>query len=810
MVQSERCRRHDSATRALHEWSESVRAGPRSGAADPVGRERSPETTIARRLGAHVAGDHAELGFWVPDLDRVAVEPDSLVLEIATPVERIAWKPVERVQMRIDRIPVDVRDGFVWVAIRGMRVGTRDGFGSFYWLRGTTRAGGEHLIRDPLAHSVPFGVHAPAELYDVATLQADRKDEPYFRSHGGTIGRDDPPRFGPPANILQLHVGTATPSGTLGELADLYRSIASKVRDDSPLSPAEQNFVGYDALQLLPVEPVIEYADGGAFFVARAGAGDAGPDEAVVELRRPAMTNWGYDVPIAGSAAINPAILRTGRPDELRELAEVLHTFPGSPIRLILDVVFGHSDNQGRDLLPGEFFSGPNMYGQDMSFRHPMVRAIMLEMQRRKVDFGADGVRVDGAQDFKYYDADTDTVHHDDAYLVEMSAVVQQVAGAAYRPFMIFEDGRPWPREDWETASTYRAVIDDQPHAFQWGPLTFAHNTPCLAGFWNAKWWRIEEICRHGSHWVSGCANHDTLRRGYQIATDRTLNTRLGETLPEILERSYDHPAATLLAHGIFPGAPMEFIAATMRAPWAFIRNTDDVYGVKIAAEEAEFLTWRVDGDRFARAGSFERIKDLGYGDLAPLRSFLSTLSEVVAGASYDLSRIATDMRDAGFGSVGPATSDPLDPAALQRFSRAFMDDLHAYCLVARFADELDPAQTAYNLAVRTFRRQHRWLQRDFGPHDRLERVVDPSGGTFVTGARTSPDGTEHVLLVANLEGDPYHVSLAEAATTGRLSAEGWRVACASPGVTVPGDRVDSDHVLELSDAQAILLWRQV
>jgi hypothetical protein len=32
------------------------------------------------------------------------------------------------------------------------------------------------------------------------------------------------------------------------------------------------------------------------------------------------------------------------------------------------------------------------------------VRAILLEMQRRKVNFGADGVRVDGAQDFKWWD----------------------------------------------------------------------------------------------------------------------------------------------------------------------------------------------------------------------------------------------------------------------------------------------------------------------------------------------------------------------------------------------------------------------
>jgi hypothetical protein len=29
---------------------------------------------------------------------------------------------------------------------------------------------------------------------------------------------------------------------------------------------------------------------------------------------------------------------------------------------------------------------------------------------------------------------------------------------------------------------------------FQWGPLTFAHNTPFLYTFWLSKWWRIREI----------------------------------------------------------------------------------------------------------------------------------------------------------------------------------------------------------------------------------------------------------------------------------------------------------------------------
>jgi glycosidase len=75
-------------------------------------------------------------------------------------------------------------------------------------------------------------------------------------------------------------------------------------------------------------------------------------------------------------------------------------------------VVFGHSDNQGLRGLNHHFFAGPNMYGQNLNYRNPVVRAILLEMQRRKVNFGADGVRVDGAQDFKWWDADSEMMRH--------------------------------------------------------------------------------------------------------------------------------------------------------------------------------------------------------------------------------------------------------------------------------------------------------------------------------------------------------------------------------------------------------------
>jgi glycosidase len=175
-------------------------------------------------------------------------------------------------------------------------------------------------------------------------------------------------------------------------------------------------------------------------------------------------------------------------------------------------VVFGHSDNQGLNALNGHYFAGPNMYGQNLDYQNPTVRAILLEMQRRKVNFGADGVRVDGAQDFKWWDGAAQELRHDDEYLQSMADVEQEVAGTAYRPWFIFEDGRPWPEEDWELSSTYRSVIETQrdDDVFQWGPLTFAHNTPFLYTFWLSKFWRIREMVEVGANWISGTSNHDT------------------------------------------------------------------------------------------------------------------------------------------------------------------------------------------------------------------------------------------------------------------------------------------------------------
>ena len=787
---------NDDATAALLDW------------AKQIDDERDDAFATAQawtpRMGAQVRDDGAvELGLWAPELNRDDVAAEEAVLEVLTPPPDLDLTTTDQtVTFRRDTVSLRRHRDVCWGVIDGMRPGTRDTVGSFYWLRYPDRDGLWHSGVDHLAHSVPYGAFGPAELYDIDAMHRGRADADYWADLPDAFldgTKNGHPQFGPPQHILQIHPGTASESGTIAGLTRIYREIARKQRAGEPLTTAEQNFAGFDAVQLMPVEPTIVHEAGPPFW-DEPEPFDPAVDEAPVRLRAPDITNWGYDIALTASSAVNPSILETRRPDELVEFAATLHTMPEQPVRLIFDVVFGHADNQAVGLLNDHFLAGQGMYGMNVQFQHPMTRAMMLEMQRRKGNFGADGIRVDGAQDFRYWDADDEQLYYDDAYLQEMSDVVQTTAGTDYHPWMIFEDGRPWPRDDWELSSTYRAVIEDQPdEVFQWGPLTFAHNTPFLFTFWVSKWWRIREILDVGGHWISGCANHDTLRRGAQVDPEERINTYLGDSLPEIIENAYDNPGTSLLTYGFLPGVPMDFVNALLRGPWSFIRNTDDKYGVKVVSEEAEFLEWRVTPDWFQRDEHFQRLKALGFNDLDGLRRFLHTLDHAVQSTDYDLPAVAKMMRAADPPLDGPE----LSVDSLKEMARAWMDDLHDYCTVTHWTDRLDEERSAFKRAVRAFRRTRPWL-RDSLRDDEWLRYREPCRGTVLfSGWRRAPDGGEEVLFVGNMEGRTVETVPLRHAPADRR--DGWRVTLATPGLDVQAP----DEAVSLANSEGVLLARR-
>ncbi len=752
--------------------------------------------TVARRLGAHRLGEVCEVVFWAPELQERRVYDDDIFIEVLEiEGEAALSRSRQKLTFRRTRVPVARTEAWCVAVITGMTAGTRDQVGSFYSLVWRDAENRWNRILDPLSASVPFGPFAPAEYYDVEAMQAARADRDYYAA----LPEGEIHKFGPPSNILQIHVPTATASMSLAGLTRQFEMLAERVAQGGPLEPADRIFLGYDAVQLLPVEPTTVYEAGPDFWTE---IGDTG-DRLVVDIRRPDTTNWGYDVVITGMAAVNPSLLETDRPDELVDLAAVLHNFPGGPKKLILDVVFGHSDNQGLRGLSHHYFAGPNMYGLNMNYRHPVVRAILLEMQRRKVNFGADGVRVDGAQDFKWWDSDAQMLRHDDEYLQEMADIVQEVAGRQYRPWFVFEDGRPWPDEDWELSSDYRAVIEAQrdDDVFQWGPLTFAHNTPFLYTFWLSKFWRIQEIVRHGANWISGCANHDTLRRGTQINPKLNINTRLGDTKMEILDKAYDHPSAQMLTYVAFPGVPMDFLNAMARASWGFIRNQDDQYGVKIVAEEAISLNWQVDDYTYSEPGNFTRLKALGFADRTALDRFMMTLPALVEATEYDLDVMAKLLNAVDPPLDGPT---PYDAAALKRMARAWMDDMHDFSNVAKYLDRLGDAHTDYMLKLREFRATRPWLRDNYGPDDVLDYHTPTRGTLAFRALRHGPDG-EQVFMIAHLEGKPLEDIDPVTLPVPGLEGGGWHVALRTPSI-------GSDYLggpITLHDSMAVLYTRR-
>ena len=171
------------------------------------------------RMGAHLRDDGmAEVGLWAPELDGDGTHAEDAVLEILTPPPDLdLTAPDQIVSFRRDTVQLRRHRDVCWGVVEGMRPGTRDTVGSFYWLRYPDAEGTWHTVFDHLAYSVPFGAFAPAEFYDRASLQQNRADADYWGDLpdaflNGT--KNGVPQLGPPQHILQIHPGTASAAGT--------------------------------------------------------------------------------------------------------------------------------------------------------------------------------------------------------------------------------------------------------------------------------------------------------------------------------------------------------------------------------------------------------------------------------------------------------------------------------------------------------------------------------------------------------------------------------------------------------------------
>ncbi|POG57215.1 glucosylglycerol hydrolase [Haloferax marisrubri] len=815
---------HADRTDDLASWHESV--------VESNDDDFSAAKSLTTKLGAHRRDGVVEFGFWTPDLVEAGVSEAAVELELLTPPADLDPGETDHRRVTFDRHRVPMRrvGEYHWAAVEGVRAGTRDTLGALYRLVYEGDDGEERTVQDPVAYSVPFGAFAPAEVYDLNRLDETRTDRDYFEALGTDDERvattDDGglPRIDPATSMLEIHPGTATERGSLAGLAEVYEGIAAKQRAGDDLAPWERAFAGYDGIQLMPVEPLTENEAEHDFWTVA----DDSAAEVTVEVARPELINWGYDLVVSAFSAPNPAVLETGRPDELVDFIAACHDLP-RPIKVVFDIALGHADNRGAELLSDRYVLGPGMYGKHLDYTEPTARAVFLEMQRRKMDFGADGIRVDGAQDFTSYDPETGEMYHDDDFLAEMDRVTQEVAGTEYRPWMIYEDGRPWPREDWELASSYRALIEQHPHSFQWSPITFAHNTPALLTFWATKWWRVREVGEFGGNWLTGVANHDTVRRGTQIDptvefNQSPVNPYLGDDYPETLNEAYDNAASSMLFHCFLPGVPMDFVHANMRAPWGFVRDTDPTWNVKVVSDESKFCYWQVRDEDFADDRFFRRVKDLGFDSREELLTFMNALSSAVGATDYDL-----DVMAAMLSAMDQPLGDDLSAADLEAYGYAWMRDVHDFANLGHWRDEQDDERTAFRLETREFRHDRPWLIADLDADDDYFTYRHPTDGSVLYyGFRTAPDeagatdapgsaGGEQLLFAANMEGVPVEVSpatlaedAAEDANAPTIPTDGWEPALVAPGVEEPdGPTASSDPLAVVLANGAAVVWRR-
>lgn len=677
--------------------------------------EKASRTTAARSIAREIAADFlgaepdesgARFGFWIPRLQELVERGGTFELELLLMPE--SFMPADlshdeetEIHLTRVRIPLEVVDELLLAHVHGVPCGTRSTMGALYWVQYTSHEGTHYIIRDPLAASMPFGVYAPGELYDVNSMHTDRNDTEMLTTCVRERYPDGSVRARDIGSTLEIHVGTATESGTIAGLTRLYKDIAKKIRTaikkspDDPyrtLTSFEKAFVGYDSVELMPEVPQAErvFSGTGEFFRVtgeealrdtnaeqiltvtgelsskESFAAGLSPDgltegkrqsDLVVQMRRPNLAGWGYDVVLFGTTAINPSILETGRPDEFVELINILHTMPDRPIQVALDSVLGHADFQGALLMPrfdpdtppeeialkyrdSAFLKGTNMYGRDVDYANSLPRAILYELYRRKNNYGVDAIRVDGGQDFvDDIDGETGLKIQDDAFLQEMAEYRQHIAGVERRLDINIEDGRPWPDDiNWSYNSSYlchvwERVLPDGDRVKQWGPLIFAHNVHGKFRWFYDKWDRFKDCFMGGEDWITGNSTHDNARYFYRMVPPRSsasfnprkprdayYNSELGKALHEVPGNALNNPALTALNTAFLPGSPMFFLQSTLESPWLFFRDIQDRYDIKVVADEAaRFLSWYVSPELYRSRGFFARMKAQGFKTLSTL-----------------------------------------------------------------------------------------------------------------------------------------------------------------------------------------------
>ncbi len=696
--------------------------------------EAKNETAYAKNLGVHFHKGLAYCLFWHPDLAYAK----KVFLTFYRFASNFNLKnETQTADCQYFEVETYRQDDFYYGVYEGVKAGNEQQLGDFYALTFVKKNGETGYVIDPMAASMPLGAFAPAEAFDLEKMFSERSDKAYFEA----LKLQNIKRLDAPKHILEIHIPTATEGGTIADLNSFYKNIFTKNATNQGLTNLEMALSAYDALELMPLQAQLDVENSEVKWQIMSQENG----HAKIKISTAPLTqNWGYDIVIAGSCSVNTYLLKNQRPNELLHFIETCHA---NETKIILDVVYGHADNPSVKCLDSTFIAGDGMYGKTLHYKQPMVRAILLEMQRRMANYGVDGFRVDASQDINSWDDKSKTHVYDDDFVKALHDIKASVEGFDYQPFMIYEDGRPWPVSGWALKQTYTEVTDMLPDAVQWGPLTFADNNPHLFNFWNHKMYRIEETARQGARWITGSSNHDSVRKGAnQNPHTMPINTFFGESLNDIITKGYHSPATKLLEY-FLPGIPMDFAQAVTYSPWLFMRNTDWQWGVKVMSEEAFFIDWYVSEQDFKT--HFKHLQNADFQSVEQIKVFLFDLRQIILLTNYDWKKMLKM-----FNSLHRNYPKIKDDIALRSIAKAYFADAHDFCKITNHSAKMSGKEANFFLSLRQFRNQNAWLRNNFSESDFIKKDITHLHSTVYKASRNTPNG-ERLIFIGNMEGEP-------------------------------------------------------
>jgi hypothetical protein len=257
--------------------------------------------------------------------------------------------------------------------------------------------------------------------------------------------------------------------------------------------------------------------------------------------------------------------------------------------------------------------------------------------------------------------------------------------------------------------------------------------------------YRIEEIARQGSRWITGSSNHDSLRKGAnQNPYSMPINTYFGKNLKDIISHGFHSPATKMLEY-FMPGIPMDFAQAVTRSPWLFMRNTDWQWGVKVMSEEAFFLDWYVTEKEYKNC--FKALQSVGFQSLEQIKSFLLDLRQIILLTDYDWKKMVKM-----FQSLRRNYTAPKDDIALRNIAKAFFSDAHDFCNVTKHQNNISDREADFFLSLRQFRNENTWLQQNFSERDFIKKDITHLHSTVYRAERTAHDGRK-LIFIGNMEG---------------------------------------------------------